>query len=104
MDRLNTSASSGSSPQASTQRVTAVDHTTGRIRIPRASKSLFPEDRCDIEIALRGHSMVVRWNPRYGPPERSGTLGIGKEILNGLVRIDDVLQVTINDAGIWELG
>lgn len=84
--------------------MTAVDHTAGRIRIPRASKSLFPEERCDIEIALRGHSMNVRWDPRYGPPERSGTLGVGKEILNRMVRIDETLQVTVNDDGVWELG
>lgn len=78
---------------APTQRVTRADLGAGRIRIPGSSKSLFPSERSNIQIRLRSEDLTVRWDPRFGPPERSGTLGIGKAVLNSLVEPDETLTV-----------
>lgn len=84
-----------------TQPVTGPDLRDGRIRIPRGGvKQLFPLDRCDLEIVLRGQSETVRWDPRYGPDqERSGVLGIRKALLNAHVQEGERLTVAIDSAG-----
>ena len=94
---------SGSGRGAPTQTVTQVDWREGRIRIPRASKSIFPSVRCDIDITLRGESATVRWDPRLVPRERSGTLGIGRERLQRLVRPNEVLSIAVVDSNRWAL-
>lgn len=78
-----------------TQRVTEADMRGGQIRIPRGStKRLFPIERANVELELRGEACSVRWNPRYGPDrERSGVLRVGAERLARLVRADEVLRV-----------
>ena len=81
-------------PQLITQRVTAADLRGGRIRIPRgASKDAFPSERGKIEVEIRGEVMSCRWDPRYGPPERSGVLSVGKAVLAGLVDEGERLRV-----------
>jgi len=81
-----------------TQRVTQADLNAGRIRVPRATKNIFPLRRSDVKIRLRSRDLTVRWDPRLGPPERSGTLGIGKAVLAALVEPNETLVVR-KDAG-----
>ncbi len=76
-----------------TQRVTQADLNAGRIRIPRAGKNIFPLSRSDVKIRLRSKGLTVRWDPRLGPPERSGTLGIGKAVLAALVEPNETLTI-----------
>ncbi len=76
-----------------TQRVTQADLNAGRIRIPRAAKNIFPSTRSDVKIRLRSRDLTVRWDPRLGPPERSGTLGIGKAVLAALVEPNETLTI-----------
>jgi hypothetical protein len=84
-----------------TQRVTANDINGGRIRIPRDSKSAFPNGREQVHIELRGESLICRWDPRIGPDqERSGVVGVAKAVLQRLVRIDERLTITPTDSGV----
>ena len=76
-----------------TQRVTATDIARGRVRIPSVSKHLFPGERAYIDVRLRGTHLNPRWDPRFGPPERSGTIGVGRELLPALVQPDEVLSI-----------
>jgi hypothetical protein len=87
------SRSSPRSGSVTTQRVTAVDRAGGRIRFPRASKHLLPDDRADVTVRIRGHQTVCRWDPRYGPPERSGVLTLGHEFAAEHLAEDEVLGV-----------
>lgn len=84
------------------QRVTAADIAAGQIRIPRGpTKSQLPDTRGEIAVVLRGHNLGMRrWDPRYGPPERSGVIGIGRDTAQQLLEIDDVLTISVapNDA------
>ena len=72
-----------------TQPVTAADLCAGQIRIPVSTptKALFPDEKVDLQIVLRGRSATVGWDPRSGPDrERSGVLrfrGIDKSELLG---------------------
>jgi hypothetical protein len=48
-----------------TQRITAVDIGAGRIRVPHETKSVFPSDRQEVPIRLRGVSMTVPYDPEW---------------------------------------
>jgi hypothetical protein len=79
-----------------TQRVTEADVRGGRIRIPRGpTKGLFPTERTDVELEMRGERFSARWDPRYVPSqERSGVLGIGRERLARLVATEEIMRVS----------
>jgi hypothetical protein len=79
-----------------TQRVTAKDLAAGRVRIPRAGKRYFPAERGQVRLNLRGVPLVARWDPRMGPPERSGVLSVGNTVLSDAVAADEVLQIRVN--------
>jgi hypothetical protein len=85
---------------ASTQRVTETDLAAGRIRLPRSAKHLLPADKADVGVSLRGTALRARWDPRMGPPERSGVLGFGRSKLDTLVDAEDVLSVAVEDGHI----
>ena len=51
-----------------TQRVTAKDLEAGRIRVPGASKALFPATRARIRVDLRGVVIDARWDPKFRRP------------------------------------
>lgn len=68
-----------------------------------AAKRMLPAGRADTIIRLRGTTLRARWNARRGPPERSGTLYIGRGMLDGIVEANDVLTITIGDDGRIEL-
>ncbi len=86
-------AASGT-PHHCSQRVTAKDIEAGQVRIPRgATKSLLPRERQDIAVRLRGRELNCRWDPRYGPPERSGVMRVGKAVARELLVLGDVLAV-----------
>ena len=77
-----------------TQRVTAKDIEAGRVRLPRAAKSLLPAERGDLDVVFRGQLMRARWDPKTeGPKERSGVLAFGRGKLDGLVKADEVLEM-----------
>lgn len=81
-----------------TQRVTAKDIAAGQIRLPITNKvkSLFPSERSDVRIRLRGEDMTVYYDPRIGADrERSGLLRIGRAVMaSGIVTEDERLVVT----------
>ena len=81
--------------KGNTQPVTARDWLAGQIRIPVASKRMFPREAMVVAIDLRGEAADVSWNPRTSPGQsRSGVLGIGRERLQRLVREGETLSVT----------
>lgn len=84
-----------------TQPMQTSDHDNGVVRVPRESKRLFPEERCQIKVVLRGLDLgEVQWDPRLGPDqERSGVVGIGRKAVASLVE-GDVLCITRIDAGV----
>ena len=75
-------------------RVTPVDLTRGRIRIPVGDKDLFPTDRARIAIRLRGALLRgVAWNPGLRPGrEQPGEIHIGHR-LRELVGPNEVLEI-----------
>lgn len=95
--RTRRTAADAAKSDRRTQRVTAADLRAGHIRIPRGSKDLFPSERCELDLTIRGRSLRCRYDPRFGPPERSGVLGVGKNVLPALVQEDDVLQIDRDD-------
>jgi hypothetical protein len=77
------------------QTVTATDRDAGRVRIPRAAKRLFPRERSELDVTVRGMRLRARWDPRQGPDrERSGVLAFGRGKLDGLMMTGEVLTVT----------
>jgi DNA-binding IclR family transcriptional regulator len=95
--------SSSTRETPSTLRITAPDRDAGWIRVPNAAKRMFPAGRADTIIRLRGTSVRARWNARRGAPERSGTLYVGRGMLDGLLEANEVLIITIGDDGGIEL-
>ena len=77
-----------------TQRVTAKDIEAGQVRIPRGAKVLLPRDRQDVTVLLRGRELASRWDPRHGPPERSGVIRVGRTAARELLKPGDVLTVS----------
>lgn len=80
------------SPQRS-QTVTAKDIEAGQVRVPRVGKAAFPSERRDVTVRLRGVELTCRWDPRSGPPERSGVIRIGKAAATRLLTTGDVLVI-----------
>jgi len=71
--------------------ITAKDRQAGWIRVPNTAKRVFPPDTADTVIRLRGTTLRAQWNARRGPPEHSGTLYIGRHMLDGLVDTNEIL-------------
>jgi len=86
---------------ARTQPVRAGDREAGIVRVPSGSKPLFPAERAQLAVLLRGVSLrEVRWDPRLGPyRERSGVLGIGKRSASRLIE-GETLRITQIDGGV----
>lgn len=83
-----------------TQRVTAADLASGRIRLPRAARSFFPKVRTAILVILRGQHLKARYDPRRGPDrERSAVLNFERSALVGIQK-DTVLHVSIDSSGV----
>lgn len=100
-------ASAGSTAPTTTtqlrsQNVTAKDIEAGQVRIPRgATKAALPRERTDVKVVLHGHELGrCRWDPRSGPPERSGVIRIGTSAARKLLAAGDALVVTIASNGI----
>lgn len=94
-----------SAPRGSalTQPVTSVDLANGRIRIPAATKPMFPSIKGRIDVRLRGVDFTVAYDPRNGPDRsRSGVLRIGPGALGGLVQPFERLSVS-NEGGVFVL-
>lgn len=84
------------------QRLTANDLSTGIVRVPRATKSVFPSEPAQVTVVLRGKTVSASWNPRVGPDrERSGVLRVGSGLLAQLVSEGAILIVSkANDGSI----
>jgi hypothetical protein len=89
-------------PQHRSQNLTGTDIEVGQVRIPRgATKTVLPSERIDVAVVLRGRELgPCRWDPRYGPPERSGVIRVGKSAARELLTAGDVLAVTVDPDGI----
>lgn len=88
-------------PAAVTYRLTAQDIQGGRIRIPTASKDLFPPTGAEMDIQVRGTLLTARWDPRPGPGGNgAGMLRVGRPHLQRLVDLNDVLAVTVEPGGL----
>lgn len=83
--------------------ITAKDQEDGRIRLPNSVKPMLPADGCETILRLRGTTLRARWNARHGPPEYSGTLYVGRHILDRLVDRNEVLMVAVGNDGRIEL-
>ncbi len=95
--RVASNAAASVTPYHRSQNVTAKDIEVGQIRIPRgATKRLLPHERQDITVRLRGREMTCRWDPRHGPPERSGVLRVGKAAAREQLQPGDVLAVGVS--------
>jgi hypothetical protein len=82
-----------------TQRITAADLRDGRIRVPRATKTLLPGEPSVVEIDLRGNVVRCDWDPGLGGKrEQAGVLRVPREVLDALVSQDEVLVVSGQDA------
>lgn len=91
------SEASSVTPHHRSQNVTVKDIEVGQVRIPRgATKALLPGERQDIPVRLRGRELTCRWDPRYGPPERSGVIRVGKAAAGELLEPGDVLAVRLS--------
>ena len=91
-------------PHRRSQKVSASDIQAGRVRIPiDATKRVLPLARSDIEVVLRGRELRCRWDPRYGPRERSGVIGVGQAAATEVLSPGDVLAVSVDDAGVVSL-
>jgi hypothetical protein len=62
---------------------------------------MFPTDRADTTIRLRGMTLRARWNPRT--PEHSGTLYVGRHTLTRLVANNEILTITTGNDGHTEV-
>ena len=79
---------------AITQRVTATDLSAGQIRIPVAYKQLFPAEREQLAVVLRGETVICNWNPQHGPDrQRSGLLRPPGDVLRRLVVAEERLTI-----------
>jgi hypothetical protein len=88
-----------------TQRITGSDLDRGHIRIPAATKDLFPPNSGKLEIWLKGVRIEVAWNPRFGPDrDRSGVLSIPSKLLKTMVVENEVLHVSRSAPGVVYLG
>lgn len=84
-----------------TQRITPNDLEKGQVRIPRATKVMFPDEPTALDFELRGQSLSGKWDPRLCPDqERSGVLRVGKATLEALVQAEEVLEVTRTEQGL----
>jgi hypothetical protein len=89
---------------ARTQRITAKDIERGQIRLPRETKRLFPVDRREVEIVLRGARLTASYDPRTGPDrERSAVLRVGRDALVRAVKPDETLRVSRGLGGVPQL-
>ena len=79
-----------------TQPITAADIKAGRIRVPVRTKPLFPQEPAGVKIELRGERKSCHWNPHYDrDKQRSGVLGIGKELMRGLSPESEPLRIRV---------
>lgn len=85
-----------------TQRVTANDIATGQVRVPRRTKTIFPRDKAELDVVLRGTALRATWDPRLVPRERSGVIRVGRAALGSKVSEEEVLTVSINGS-IYEI-
>jgi len=85
--------------------MTAADIEVGQVRIPGgATKTVLPGERAEVPVVLCGRELgICRWDPRYGLPERSGVIRIGKAAARDLLAPGDVLMVTVTNDGVVEL-
>lgn len=84
----------------STQNVTAGDIARGALRVPRASKDIFPVESAKIRVSLGSQWYVATWNPRVGATqERSGTIYLGKGKLEGVVSVGGPRRIIASDNG-----
>ena len=89
--------------EAVTHRVTAKDIEAGQVRIPPATKELFPTGRAELQVRIRGTMLAGNWDPRVGPERpRAGLLRFGRGRLELLIGENDVLSVSLDDAGMFE--
>lgn len=95
-DHSEVTAEPGMVRTGRTQRITRADTQAGKIRIPRAYKHLFPDFIASIDVELKGSRTNARYNPQMGPPERSGVLGIGKELLRKNAVPDQHFSMIVN--------
>jgi hypothetical protein len=86
-----------------TQPVTEADLRAGSVRIPivGSTKRLFPTAPERVDVVLRGRLLAaVRRDPRFGPDrERSGVIGVGRDVLRQTVSPGEVLEVRASEDG-----
>ena len=93
---------SGSRGAAISQRVTRIDITAGRVRLPKSAKGLFPSQRGRVPISIRGRAFTVQYDPRLGPDrERSAVLLVGRSVLEGAIAPGERLYVSLKQGVVY---
>lgn len=78
-------ATSDESALGWTQNVTAADLKQGQLRVPKASKRIFPAGRGNVSVQVGDVVIEAHWDPRVGVDrERSGVLRIPRHVLSSL--------------------
>jgi TDG/mug DNA glycosylase family protein len=86
-----------------TQRITENDKEVGQIRLPRATKVLFPNRKSQLDVVLLGQRATAAYDPRTGPDrERSAVLRPGRAAMVA-VPIGDRLVVSLGMDGLIRL-
>ena len=96
---LSAPRTSMTTPHSRSQNVTAGDIKAGQVRIPGLTKPVLPRERCDVMVRMGDREIMCRWDPRFGPPERSGVIRVGKAVAIEVLRPGDVLSVEVTQDG-----
>lgn len=89
------------SPRSFTQNVTAADVRNRQIRVPAASKMLFPSEPTRLKITIQGEVFDASWNPRTsGDRERSGVIRFVRGEISGRISEGGPRVIQQTEAGL----
>ena len=74
------------------QPVTDKDRTRSNLRVPSASKQVFPSFACTVPVVVDGVRAEVTWRPNGS---RSGTLGVGIDVMRSLRERGERIRIGI---------
>ncbi|WP_309080663.1 hypothetical protein [Zhihengliuella sp.] len=81
------------------QPVTDKDRLRSNLRIPSASKYVFPEEPGMVTLVIDGEERRVQWRPNG---TRSGTLGVGKKVMATLLERGERIRIEVR-GGVFAL-
>jgi hypothetical protein len=100
----STEKTGASRPQHVSLTVTEKDIEAGQVRVSAATKTILPSGRAYLSVVLRGLELTCRWDPRDGPPPRSGVIRVGKAAAREMLTRGETLTVAVDDTEAVMLG